>query len=46
MIWPVDQNERYEELRAIADQGDAFEPDFELGTAHAEWVRKAKAEFE
>ena len=47
MIWQADQDDQYEELRAITDQGDAFEPDFELGTdAHAEWMRKAKAEFE
>lgn len=47
MIWQVDQDDRYEELRAITDHGDAFEPDFELGTdAHAEWVREAKAKFE
>ena len=47
MIRQADQDDQYEELRAITDQGDAFEPDFELGTdAHAEWMRKAKAEFE
>ena len=40
-------SEGYESIRRPTDQGDAFEPDFELGTdAHAEWVRNVRAEYE
>ena len=42
-----DEVDGYEEIRPITDQGDAFEPPFELDTdEHAEWVRNAIAEFE
>ena len=35
------------EVRAITDMGDAFEPSFELGTdEHAAWVKEAKEKFE
>ena len=37
----------HEEIRSITDEGDAFEPDFELGTKeHDQWVQNAIAGFE
>ena len=45
--WEGAIDEGYETIRSIRDFPDAFEPDFELGTdAHAEWVSRARAEFE
>ena len=45
--WEGAEDDGFEEIRPITDQGDAFEPQFELDTdAHAEWVRNAIANFE
>ena len=45
--WEGAEDDGFEEIRPITDQGDAFEPPFELDTnAHAEWVRNAISEFE
>jgi hypothetical protein len=45
--WEGTEDDGFEEIRPITDQGDAFEPPFELDTdEHAQWVRNAIAEFE
>jgi hypothetical protein len=45
--WEGTEDDGFEEIRPITDQGDAFEPSFELDTnEHAQWVRNAIAEFE
>ena len=45
--WEGAEDDGFEEIRPITDQGDAFEPPFELDTnEHAQWVRNAIAEFE
>ena len=45
--WEDAEHDGFEEVRPITDQGDAFEPPFELDTNEpAQWVRNAIAEFE
>ena len=45
--WGGAEDDGFEEIRPITDQGDAFEPSFELDTnEHAEWVRAAIAKYE
>ena len=45
--WNATQDELGSSVRQITDQGDAFEPSFELDTdEHAAWVKAAIAEFE
>ena len=44
--WEGLEVDGYEEIRPITDQGDAFEPDFELGSdEHQAWECKAIEEF-
>ena len=43
----IDWNDAGDSVRQITDQGDSFEPPFELGTnEHANWVKDTIAEFE
>ena len=46
--WDMESGDGYgPQVRQITHQGDAFEPNFELGTdEHANWVKQAISEFE
>ena len=47
MIFEGPGAQGYEHTRSVRDNGDAFEPDFELDTQeHTEWVTAAIANFE